>query len=65
MLKISEEKGLLEQAIGLSKERKQKKGKQAKKQFLVVSLKLQKNWESIFLKCNNGRTWNNIKILIE
>jgi len=50
MLKNIEEKGLLEQAIGLSKERKQKKGKevpnlltfsQVKKQFLIVSLKLQ------------------------
>ena len=30
MLEIIEEKGLLEQAIGLSKERKQKKGKEVK-----------------------------------
>jgi len=49
MLEIIEEKGLLEQARNLSKERKRKKEKlsnlltfsQVKKQFLIVSLKLQ------------------------
>ena len=48
MLEIIEEKGLLEQAIGLSKESRKKEKRsnlltfsQAKKQFLIVSLKLQ------------------------
>jgi len=49
ILEIIEEKGLLEQARNLNKERKQKKEKmshlftfsQVKKQFSIVSLKLQ------------------------
>jgi len=49
MLKIIKETGLLEQAIGLSKERKQNKGKEVKlvdnltgeETILIVSLKLQ------------------------
>jgi len=56
MLEIIEEKGLLEQARNLSKERKQKKEKrsnlltfsQVKKQFLIVSLKLQVKLEKKF-----------------
>jgi len=75
MLKIIEEKGLLEQARNLSKERNQKKGKEVKlvdiltgeetifNSVVEASRKTEKG--ILFFKYNNGRTWNNKKIIIE
>ena len=69
MLEIIEQKGLLEQARNLSKDRKQKKGKEVKfvdiltgeeaifNSLVEASRKTAKG--ILFLKYNNGRTWNN------
>jgi len=75
MLEIIEEKGLLEQAIGLSKERKQKKGKEVKLVDIltgeetifnsIVEASRKTGKGILFLKYNNGRTWNNKEIIIE
>jgi len=66
MLKIIEGKGLLEQARNLSKERKQKKGKEVKLVDILTGEEtifnstveaLRKTGKGIlFLKYNNGRT---------
>jgi len=66
---------LLEQARNLSKERKQKKGKEVKHvEFLtgeetIFNSLLEASRKSrkgiLFLKYNNGRTWNNKKIIME
>jgi len=70
MLEIIEENGLLEQARNLSKERKQKKGKEVKLPgeetiFNSIVEDSRKSGKGILvLKYNNGKTWNNKKIII-
>jgi len=66
---------LFEQARNLSKERKQKKGKEVKLVDILTGEETvfdsiveasRKTWKKIlFLKCNNGKIWNNKKIIIE
>jgi len=75
MLEIIDQKGLLEQARNLIKEGKQKKEKEVKlvdiltgeetifNSLVKASRKTGKG--VLFLKYNNGRTWNNKKIIIE
>ena len=75
MLEIIEENGLLEQARNLSKERKQKKGKEVKLVDIltgeetsfnsIVEASRKTGKGNLFLKYNNGRTWNNKKKIIE
>ena len=74
MLEIIEEKGLLEQARNLSKERKQKKRKEVKLVDIltgeetifnsIVEASSETGKEILFLKYNNGKTWNNKKMII-
>jgi len=75
MLEIIKQKGLLEQARKLSKERKQRRGKEVK--FVDITTGEEKIFHSfneaskktgkgnLFLRYNNGRIWNNKKIIIE
>jgi len=66
---------LLEQARNLSKERKQKKGKEVKlvdiligKERIfnsIVEASTKTGKGILFLKYNSGRTWNNKKIIME
>jgi len=74
MLEIIEEKGLLEQAVNLSEERKHKKGKEVKLVdiltveeiiFNSIAEASSKSGKGIlFLRCNNGKTGNNRKYII-
>jgi len=74
MLEIIEEKGLLEQARNLSKERKQKKGKVVKLVDIltgeetifnsIVEASRKTGKGILYLKYNSGKTWNNKKIII-
>jgi len=66
---------LLEQARNLSKERKQKKGKEVKLVDILIGKERifnsiveasRKTGKGIlFFKYNSGRTWNNKKIIME
>jgi len=72
MLEIIEEKGLLEQARNLSKERKQQKGKKVKLVDIptseetifnsIVEASRKTGKGILFLKYNNGKNWNNKKL---
>jgi len=75
MLEIIREKGLLELAVRLSKVRKQRKGSKVKLVdistgeetiFYSISEASKTTGKGIlFLRYNNGRTWNNKKIIID
>ena len=74
MLAIIEERGLLKQVRNLSKERKQKKGKEVKLVDIltgeetifngIVEASRKTGKGILYLKYNNGKTWNNKKIII-